>query len=170
MFELVAVAEFERREILGVDADDCEVERALGRVDFRDVEFLAVGELDRDGPGLADDVQIRGDQAVFRDDESGAEALLFAVAAGEGDDDDRFGNLGGQLLDGEAFLGNGGGRLSEESRWRDQCKDKEQDESPHMRAPRNPVVEMTLRPWYRIVGLQAKRCSFTGSLRAGLAG
>ena len=42
----------------------------------------AVGELHRDRPGLADDVQVGGDQPVGGDDEAGAEPLLLAVAAG----------------------------------------------------------------------------------------
>ena len=51
------------------------------------------------GPGLADDVKVGRDQAVG-DDEAGAESLLFAVAAGEEDDDDGLLRVLGELLDG----------------------------------------------------------------------
>src|SRR5262249_14446967 len=61
--------------------------------------WLAVGEADADGPGLTDDVQVGGDEAVGRDDEAGAEPLAAAVAAGGGDDHDGVARRRGDLLD-----------------------------------------------------------------------
>src|SRR5262249_14162941 len=58
-----------------------------------------VGRLDRNGPRLADDVQIRGDQTAFVDDEAGSQALLPAFASGKGDDDDRRTHFGGEGFD-----------------------------------------------------------------------
>src|SRR5262249_24527907 len=101
----VRVAQFQRRQPLRVDAEQGEVERAVGGVDGGDLVALAVGRLDLDGAGLADDVQVGGDQAVGRDDEAGADRVLLAVAAGDADDDDR--GAGGlrQFLDGAGPLG-----------------------------------------------------------------
>ena len=75
--------------------------------------MVAVGELHGDGPAFADDVQVGGDEAVGRDDEAGAQAVLLALAAGVMDDDD--GRLGrfGELLDGFRYvIGRSGGGLS----------------------------------------------------------
>ena len=63
------------------------------------VSDLAVGGLHRNRPGLADDVQVRGDQPALVDDEARAQPLLLAVAAGVRDDHDRIADLGRQFLD-----------------------------------------------------------------------
>ena len=76
-------------------------------MDFGDVELLAVGELDFDGPGFADDVQRRGDEAIRCDDEAGAGAVHRAVAPGEGDGDEGGFDASGDVFDGE---GRGVGR------------------------------------------------------------
>jgi len=62
-------------------------------------------EVALDGAVFADDVKIRGDKAGFVDDEAGAEALLIAVTAGVGDDDDRWAELSGEFSRGKNWIG-----------------------------------------------------------------
>ena len=67
------VAERDGRQVLGIDLHEGEVGQ---RVDAGDgaVEDGAVIEDDRDVLGVADDVAVRDDQAVARDDDAGAAA------------------------------------------------------------------------------------------------
>ena len=58
----------------------------------------AVGKLHGDRPRFADDVQIGGDESVLAEHEAGSQPLLFAVAAGEDDDDDGPARGFGQLF------------------------------------------------------------------------
>src|SRR5207248_647921 len=76
VLELVGVAQVQGDEVLGVDLDQGQVEGAVGGVDAGDGVFL-LAELHADRPGLADDVQVGGDDAVGRDDEAGAQAALL---------------------------------------------------------------------------------------------
>ena len=70
-------------QVLGVDADEGQVERAVGGVDALTRRALPSAVCTVMGRRLADDVQVRGDQAVLADDEAGAQAFLLTVAAGE---------------------------------------------------------------------------------------
>ena len=54
----------------------------LRGVDVRDGVGFPI-ELHGDGPGVADDVQVGGDETICRDDESGAETFALSVAAAE---------------------------------------------------------------------------------------
>ena len=58
-------------------------------IDLRHVMLLAITRLDLNPPRLADDVFVRRDQAIFGNDETGAEAFLLTVSAREADHDDR---------------------------------------------------------------------------------
>src|SRR5437764_1463601 len=69
-------------------------------MDRGDLVTLAIGQLHRNRPGFAEDVQVGGNQAIGLDDEAGAQPLRFAVSAGEGYYDDRLATLLGNLLGG----------------------------------------------------------------------
>ena len=77
--------------------DDGQVVLAVAGMDRGHREGLAVGQLDRDGEALADDVLIGGDEAIGADDEAGADALADAVTAAAADDDDGERAPAGQL-------------------------------------------------------------------------
>ncbi len=88
VFERGRVAQLQRRQPLGVDAQDGEIELAVGGVDGRHFVMFAVGGLDADGPALADDVAIGGDKSVRRHHEAGAQSLAFAIPSAHADDHD----------------------------------------------------------------------------------
>ena len=87
MAEGIGIAERERGEVGGVDADDGEIELAVPRDDFGGVEDLAVEELDGDGTCLADNVEAGGDESIGAEDEACADAVGLSVASVVGDDD-----------------------------------------------------------------------------------
>ena len=84
-----------------------QIELAIGRLNSGRFVLGPVGELHGDGPRFADDVQVGRDQPVVANDEAGAEALLFAVAAGEHDDHDRLAGGFGELFNCLGFVGLG---------------------------------------------------------------
>ena len=61
--------------------------------------LFTVGRFDRDLPGLAEYVQVGGDEPIGVHDKAGSQALLLAVASGERDDHHGLSGRGGDLLD-----------------------------------------------------------------------
>ena len=76
------------RQIPGVDPEDGEIELAIPGVDFTDLIAFAIGQLHRDGPGFTDHMQAGGDEAIARDDETGAHTPFLPIPAEVRDDDD----------------------------------------------------------------------------------
>ena len=60
--------------------------------------LFTVGRFDRDLPGLAEYVQVGGDEPIGVHDKAGSQALLLAVASGERDDHHGLSGRGGDLL------------------------------------------------------------------------
>ena len=104
----VGIAERQRGELVGFDADDRQVELAVPRIDLGDVVDFPIQQLHGHRTRLADHMQARGDQAIGGNHKARAHAVRFSVASEVRDDDDGFAGLGGEFDDG---LGGGGGGL-----------------------------------------------------------
>jgi len=93
---LFRIAQRQRRQLFGGDANYGQIERAVRSVDFDDVVLGAVGHLHGNRARFAEHVQVGGDQAVLGDHKPGAQALPPPVAPGDADHDHGCSHFGGE--------------------------------------------------------------------------
>ena len=100
LLQEIRIAERQSRQLVGIDAEDGEIKLAVGGVNLGDFAPSAIGELDGDGPGFADDVQAGCNQAVGRNHKACANPVFLSVASVMFDDHHGFERGGGECLNG----------------------------------------------------------------------
>jgi hypothetical protein len=108
---LRVIRQRQRWKAVGLHPDNGQVERPVRGVDRFHGQRFAVGCGDRNWPGFANDMEIRGDEARLVDDKARSQSVLPAVAAGEADYNDR----GADLIDQPRNRSRGGLALRREA-------------------------------------------------------
>ena len=93
------VAELERGQIARGNAHEGEIEFTIRGENLYGVEAAAIRKFDGDGPGLTDDVEAGGNQAIGGHDEARAHAVLLPVPSVLPDHDHGFAHAFGERHD-----------------------------------------------------------------------